>query len=98
SRETFGYAGASPSISANGSSNGIVWAVDTSAVLTGRAAVLRAYDPNNVSREFYNSAQAGPRDTLGSAVKVTVPTVINGKVYVGTATELDVLGLLPPVT
>ena len=95
SSETFGYAGASPSVSANGSSNGIVWAIDTSAVLTGGAAVLRAYDATNVAHELYNSTLAGPRDTLGSAVKFTVPTIISGKVYVGTASELDVLGLLP---
>jgi hypothetical protein len=93
SPETFGYAGASPSISANGSSNGIVWVIDTSAVSTGGAGVLRAYDATNVAHALYNSAEAGLRDTLGPAVKFTVPTVINGKVYVGTATEVDVLGL-----
>jgi hypothetical protein len=94
SPETLGYAGASPAISAHGSSNGILWVVDTSALSTGGAAVLRAYDPTNVSHELYNSTQAGARDTLGPAVKFIVPTVINGKVYVGTASELDVLGLL----
>lgn len=98
SAETFGYAGASPSISANGSGNGIVWLIDTSATtggVTGGPAVLRAYDATNVSHELYNSAQAGARDTLGPAVKFTVPTVVGGKVYVGTATEFDILGLLP---
>jgi hypothetical protein len=95
SPETFGYAGASPSISANGLSNGILWAVDTSALPAG-AAVLRAYDATDVSHELYNSTQAGTRDTLGPAVKFTVPTVVNGKVYVGTGTELDVFGPLPP--
>jgi hypothetical protein len=93
SSETFGYAGASASISANGPSDGILWAIDTSALSTGGAAVLRAYDATNVAHELYNSAEAGPRDTLGPAVRFTVPTVINGKVYVGTATEVDVLGL-----
>jgi hypothetical protein len=90
SPESFGYAGASPAISANGSNNGILWVIDTSHA----AAVLRAYDPTNVSHELYNSTQAGARDTLGPAVKFIVPTVFNGKVYAGTATELDVLGLL----
>jgi hypothetical protein len=97
SPETFGYAGASPSISAKGSLNGILWVIDTSATtccITGGPAILRAYDATNVSYELYNSGQAGARDTLGPAVKFTVPTVINGKVYVGTATELDVLGPL----
>ncbi len=52
--------------------------------------MLRAYDPTDVSHELYIS----PVGALGPAVKFTVPTVINGKVYVGTATELDVFGLL----
>lgn len=97
SPQTFGYAGASPSISANGSSNGIVWLIDTtatSATATGGPAVLRAYGATNVSGELYDSTQAGARDTLGPAVKFTVPTVAGGKVYVGTASELDVLGPL----
>jgi Bacterial Ig-like domain (group 2) len=95
SPETFGYAGASPSISANGSSNGIVWVIDTSATtanVTGGPAVVRAYDATDVSHELYNSSQAGARDTLGGGVKFTVPTAIGGRVYVGTETELDVLG------
>lgn len=94
STETFGYAGASPSISANGSSDGVLWVIDTSAATTGGAAVLRAYDATNAAHEFYDSTQAGMRDTLGPAVKFTVPTVINGKVYVGTAAEVDVFGVL----
>lgn len=97
SPQTFGYAGASPSISANGSSDGIVWLIDTSAAsatVTNGPAVLRAYDATNVSHELYDSGQAGARDTLGVAVKFTVPTIFAGKVYVGTAAELDVLGPL----
>jgi len=95
SPETLGYAGASPSVSGNGSGNGIVWVIDTSAASatsTSGPSVLRAYDATKISREIYNSSQAGARDTLGGAVKFTVPTVYAGKVYVGTATELDVLG------
>ena len=90
SAAAFGYCGATASVSANGSSDGIVWAVDTG----GATAVLHAYDATAVSHELYNTTQAGSRDTLGTANKFAVPTVFNGKVYVGTATELDVLGLV----
>jgi Bacterial Ig-like domain (group 2) len=95
SPETFGYPGASPSVSANGSSNGVVWAIDASTSTgpsNGGPAVLRAYNATDVSYELYDSNQAGARDTLGPAVRFTVPTIIAGKVYVGTGTELDVLG------
>ena len=92
----FGFPGATVSVSANGATDGIVWAVDTSGYRTHGPAVLHAYDASDVATELYNSAQAvGGRDTLGPAVKFVVPTVVNGKVYVGTANELDVFGLLP---
>jgi hypothetical protein len=85
--------GATPVISSNQSSNGIVWALDTSQKLTG-PAVLHALDPLTAV-ELYNSSQAGTRDQAGFAVKFATPTVANGKVYVGTASEVDVYGLLP---
>lgn len=90
---TLNSPGATPVISANQSTNGIVWALDTSQPLTG-PAVLHALNAETAA-EIYNSGQAGTRDQAGNAVKFTVPTVANGKVYVGTAAELDVYGLLP---
>ncbi|MBZ5659479.1 MAG: hypothetical protein LAO08_03660 [Acidobacteriia bacterium] len=103
SLESFGPQGATPVISFNGAVNGtsgaILWLIDSSgglatAPLPNTAAILRAFDPNNLSNEIYNSVQVASRDTAGLAVKFTVPTVANGKVYVGTQTELDVYGLL----
>ena len=97
SPESFGPQGATPVISSNGTSNAILWLIDTSGALATPAntpAILRAYDPNNLSNEIYNSTMAAAsRDVAGVAVKFTVPTVANGKVYVGTQTELDVYGL-----
>jgi hypothetical protein len=96
SPETLGPQGATPVISSNGTSNAILWLIDSSGALAtpNAPAILRAYDPNNLSNEIYNSATVTPRDQAGLAVKFTVPTVANGKVYVGTQTELDVYGFL----
>jgi len=91
---SFGYPGTTPSISANGTSNGIVWAAESAS-----NAVLHAYDATNVSHELYNSTQAAnSRDQFGSGNKYIVPTIVNGKVYVGTTNGVGVFGLLaiPP--
>jgi hypothetical protein len=85
--------GATPVISSNGTAEGIVWALDTSQSPTG-PAVLHALDAQTAV-ELYNSKQSGARDMAGNAVRFTIPTVANGKVFVGTETELDVYGLLP---
>jgi hypothetical protein len=91
----FGYPGASPAISSNGSTNGIVWALETHGFAAFEPAILRAYDATNLSVELYNSTMAGARDQAGPAVKFAVPTVANGRVYVGTGNAVTVYGLLP---
>ena len=100
SPELLGPEGATPVISWNASSkqvsSAILWLIDSSGALTGAPAILRAFDPNNLSNEIYSSPTAlSSPGAAGPAVKFTVPTVANGKVYVGTQTELDVFGLLP---
>jgi hypothetical protein len=99
SATTYPGKGATPSVSARGNSHGIVWALDTGqygypSSLGSGPAVLHAYDATNLSRELWNSSQA-TGDQAGNAVKFTVPTIANGKVYIGTRTEIDVYGLLP---
>ncbi len=87
---SYEYPGTIPSISANGNSNGIVWAVEHS-----QPSVLHAYDATNLANELYNSSQAANnRDRLGNASHFGVPTIMNGKVYVGTTTGVVVYGLL----
>ena len=86
---TFAYPGTTPSISANGSANGIVWAVEN-----GNPAALHAFDPVNLSIELYNSNQMGTRDQFGLGNKFITPMIANGKVYVGTTNGVAVFGLL----
>jgi hypothetical protein len=88
---TFGYPGATPSISANGTSDGIVWAVGNSS-----PAVLDAYDATNVSHQLYHSNQAANgRDHFGGGNKYMTPTIAEGRVYIGTPTGIAIFGLLP---
>lgn len=92
---TLGAHGATVSVSSNGTSDGIVWEIDNSAHSSGGPAILRAYDATNVANELYDSSQSGSRDTAGTALKFTVPTVADGHVFVSTSTELDIYSLLP---
>ncbi len=84
---SFGYPGATPTISANGTANGIVWAVENVS-----PAVLHAYDASDL-RELYNSNQAGSRDQFGGGNKFITPLVVNGMVYVGTPSGVAMFGL-----
>lgn len=86
---SFTYPGSTPSVSANGTNNGIVWAIEHAGT-----SVLHAYDANNLANEFYNSNQAGTRDHFGSASHFGTPMIVNGKVYVGTTNGVAVFGLL----
>ena len=87
---SFPYPGATPSISANVDTGGILWAVESNST-----AVLHAYRANNLSQEIYNTSQAANgRDNFGSGNKFMVPTIANGKVYVGTPTGVAAFGLL----
>ena len=88
--KVFPYPGATPSISANGSNNAILWATENAS-----PAVLHAFDAGNLANELYNSNQAsGGRDHFGAGNKFITPTIINGKVYVGTTTGVGVFGLI----
>ena len=85
----FSYPGATPSVSANGGTNAIVWAAENSS-----PAVLHAYNATTLV-ELYNSNQAAnSRDHFGNGNKYITPTIANGKVYVGTTSGVGVFGLL----
>lgn len=89
---SFEYPGTTPAISANGTGNGILWAVENSS-----PAVLHAYEAGNIAVELYNTNQAsGGRDQFGPGNKFITPTIANGKVFVGTTTALVAFGLLNP--
>lgn len=91
SSHTFAYPGTTPTISANGSNNAILWAVENS-----NPAVLHAYAATNLATELYNSNEAANgRDHFGAGNKFMVPIVVNGKVFVGTPNGVAVFGLLP---
>ena len=87
----FSFPGATPSISGAAAGDLILWATENTS-----PAVLHAYEAKNLSVELYNSNQAaGGRDHFGNGNKFITPTIANGKVYVGTASGVGVLGLLP---
>jgi outer membrane protein assembly factor BamB len=97
SSHSFGFPGTTPAASANGNTNGIIWVIDSSDYGNPGPgpgpAVLYAYEAGNLSALWNSSLSAG--DAAGDAVKFAVPTIANGKVYIGTQTQLDVYGTLP---
>ncbi len=92
SPRTFTYPGSTPGISASGNANGIVWALENSS-----PAILHAYDAADLSHELYNSSQAtGGRDAFGAGNKFITPTIVNGRVFVGTAPGVAVFSRFGP--
>jgi len=86
--------GGVPAVSASGTTNGVVWVIDYTAWPTSGPSILDAYDATNVGTMLYNSPSGGT-GAAGPSVKFTVPTVANGKVYVGGQSTVTVFGLLP---
>jgi hypothetical protein len=88
---------ATPTISANGLKDGIVWILRSKAWDAGdQPAALYAYDAADVTHELYDSEQNASRDRAGPALRFNIPTAVNGHVYVGARREVDVYGMLPP--
>jgi hypothetical protein len=94
SRDICEYPGCGLSVSANDSRDGILWALQVGGYDSREPAVLRAYDALDLGRLLYASDQQPGRDAPGGAVRFTIPTVFNGKVYVGGAGQLTVFGPL----
>jgi hypothetical protein len=91
--QSYPYPGGAISISANGISNGILWAIRKNGQSAG---TLHAYDASNLAFELYNSDQAGARDAFADpAAKFSLPLVVNGRVYVASEGKLTIYGLLP---
>jgi len=89
STHNFGYPGTTPSVSANGPANGIVWAIENN------GAILFAYDATDLTKELYDSNQAANGRDNFSGNKFITPVIANGKVYVGTPSSVAVFGILP---
>ena len=90
---TYPYPAATPSISSDGTANGIVWDVQYDAT----HAVLRAYDATTLT-ELYDTNQDAARDQMGVGVKFATPTIADGEVFVGSSGMLYIYGLLTPPT
>ena len=92
----FDNPGATPSVSADGNKNAIVWAVATK-TWNGpddKPAILFAFDAKDIRQPIYSSEQNGPRDRAAMATRFVIPVVVNGRVYFGARGEVEVYGLL----
>jgi hypothetical protein len=90
---TFSARGGEMAVSANGTTNGILWAMQSQG--DSLPGILHAYAANNLANELWNSSQAGTRDQLDPWLKFTIPLVASGRVYVASAGRLTAFGLLP---
>ena len=93
SPQSFGYPGPTPAVSSSGNTNAIVWIAQDDSRGSSKA-ILHAYDATNLATELYNSGQNPSRDGAGLSVKFTVPTVVDGLVFIGTENEVDMYGPL----
>ena len=93
--KSYDYPGTTPSVSANGTSNGILWAVEAAGTSGTIPGVLHAYNAGNLGIELYNSNTAAASRDHFTDNKFITPTIANGKVYVGTPSSVAVFGLLP---
>lgn len=88
--------GATPSISANGNKNAILWAIATK-TWNGpdtKPAVLYAFDATKLGDPIYTSEQNTQRDRAALATRFVIPVVVNGRVYFSARGEVEVYGLL----
>jgi hypothetical protein len=92
----FADPGATPSISANGKNNAIVWTIATRpwSGPDNKPAVLYAFDATKLGDPLYTSEQNSQRDRAALATRFVIPVVVNGRVYFGTRSEVEVYGLL----
>ena len=91
---SFGFPGPTPAVSANGATNGILWALEKTTTKGVTPVILHAYDATNIANELYNSDQNPSRDAAGNAIKFGTPIVANGKVYVPAIKQVTVYGQL----
>ena len=90
SAASYPYPGTTASVSANGATDAIVWAIEH----RKSNDVLHAYSATTLEKELYNSNEAGKRDAFGKASHFGTPMIVQGKVYVGTVSNVTVFGLL----